>query len=220
MLKFRPVSRRYLLSRPSHTMLLPPSMHIRPLCEYATVTRCLPTDVSSRSWQQIRFAAWFRCECYTLPVFFSPVLFPSYGVAGMIMKITLPLCSVQYILLLNPTLSTSLLHESFHLAFCHISFTRVFASGFLSYLFYTSLCIWLSVISLLHESLHLAFCHISFTRVFASGFLSYLFYTSLCIRVSVISLLHKSFHLVACLPVRLFPGPGASNITLCFCRLC
>ena len=47
---------------------------------------------------------------------FLPGLFPSSGVAGMVLNIILPLCPVQYFLLI-PTLSISLLHEFFHLVF-------------------------------------------------------------------------------------------------------
>ena len=49
-------------------------------------------------------------------------LFPSSVVARLVLNIMLPLCpvhAVYIILYFNPTLSKFLLHESFHLVFCH-----------------------------------------------------------------------------------------------------
>ena len=56
----------------------------------------------------------YKQTCIHFKQLSSRQVSPSCGNAGMVMSIILPLCSVQYVLLLNTKLSISILHVCSH----------------------------------------------------------------------------------------------------------
>ena len=83
--------------------------------------------LESRTQEWISICAantgWFVLRGWLQLLLLFLGLFPWSGSAGMVLNIILPLCSVQYVLLLLLTLSIYLLHESFLLVFCLLRVT-------------------------------------------------------------------------------------------------
>ena len=82
-------------------------------CVHACVTACMYVYY----WRARNKFTVCLFNCQSLLLILG--LFPSSGVAGTVMNIIiLPLCPVQYILHISPSLSMNLLQESFPLIFC------------------------------------------------------------------------------------------------------
>ena len=95
--------------------------------QYNAAGSILPTiskheDISlhlaSPQWLSIDACIMYKRTCIYFPQMSSPRLCPSSGVAGMVMSNIIPLCSVQYVLLLNTKLSISILHVCMHVCTC------------------------------------------------------------------------------------------------------
>ena len=74
--------------------------------------------IASPHWLSIDACIMYKHTCIYFLQLFSPRVSPSSGVAGMVIRIILPLCSVQYVLLLNTKLSISILYACMHMGTC------------------------------------------------------------------------------------------------------
>ena len=70
--------------------------------------------LASPHWLSIDACIMYKQTCIYVLQLSSPRVSPSSGVAGLVMSIMLPHCSVQYVILLNTNLSISILHVCMH----------------------------------------------------------------------------------------------------------
>ena len=75
-------------------------------------------------WLSIDACIMYKQTCIYFLQLISPRVSPSSGLAGMVMSIIFPLCSVQYVLLLNTKLSISIVHVCMHVVTCARAHTR------------------------------------------------------------------------------------------------
>ena len=80
--------------------------------------------IASAHWLSIDACIMYKQTCIYFLQLFSPRVSPSSGVAGMVMSIILPLCSVQYVLLLNTKLPISILYACMHMGTCDRAHAR------------------------------------------------------------------------------------------------
>ena len=83
--------------------------------------------IASPHWLSIDACIMYKQTCIYFLQLFSPRVSPSSGVAGMVMCIILPLCTVQYVLLLNTKLSISILYACMHMGTCDRAHARTHA---------------------------------------------------------------------------------------------